>query len=224
MFFGALKTWFLAAVLVLSWAGTGAGETSRKQAYRIAVGLIVLESESPEDGFGRSEYVVTLERHDPAVKKEIGLAKVEAKTLARELKKHTRRIHEEGGAAAGEPNGKNSNERAAALASSRERLERTRQRLDVVRSRTRELHLLLYARSHELSVSGTRMHFADERLPAKDYEGDRVTISLIERDAFDRDLMGRKTIVLDRNLLDKGRVELSTGWVESIELKLVPAE
>ena len=68
------------------------------------------------------------------------------------------------------------------------------------------------------------MHFADVKLPVKVYEGDRVTISLIEEDAFGHDLMGRKTIVLDQRVLDRGRLELSTGWVELLHLQLVRVE
>ena len=196
---------FLAGALALSSASAGAEKTGKKPAYRIAVGLIVLEAEAPKDGFGKSEYFVTLRRDDPAVEREIQAAKARERALKEEARRMAAR------------------ERGADVEPGAEEMQARRQ-LAEVRERLKRLRRALSGKSPQVSVSGTRMHFADARLPVDVYEGDRVTVSLLEEDAFEHDLMGRKTFRIDRGLLDKGRIELNTGWAESIQLTLVPAE
>ena len=146
------------------------------------------------------------------------------KALDRDLKKLERRIREEEGRGTEEATAKDVAGREDFLTSSNERRESIRRQVDTVRSTAKALRRLLSGRSPQVTVSGPRVHFADVKLPVKVYEGDRVTISLIEEDAFGHDLMGRKTIVLDQRVLDRGRLELSTGWVELLHLQLVRVE
>ena len=56
------------------------------------------------------------------------------------------------------------------------------------------------------------------------YEGDMVQVRVIERDPFQNDLLGHTNVIVDSAMLDAGRVELRTGWVQSLSLGFVPCD
>ena len=212
----------LAAGLAWPWAGACAGEDDRGKAYRVAVGLVVLESEAPEDGFGQSEFYVSIHRQDPAAKQELKRANAELRVVQRELKKIGRRVAEMEASGSDALSSQEKNERENRLASEKRRVGDLRSRMASFQSKAAELRKRLRGRTPEVSVSGNRVHFAGAKLPVKVYRGDRVTISFWEADVFDRDLMGRKTFEVDGARLTAGGFRLNTGWVESLHLELVP--
>ena len=214
----------LAAMLAWSWTGASAGEDESREAFRIAVGLVVLEAESPRDGFGQSEFYVSVARRDPAAKQQHEQAKEELKALERETGELARSVAQREAQDSEGLSSSEKEERQDWLASARQRLEDFRNRKASLESTLATLWKRLWGRTSEVSVSGTRVHFADAKLPVKVYPGDTVTVSLWEADAFDSDLMGRKTFAIDRAKLTAGGFELSTGWVEALHLELVPAE
>ena len=59
-------------------------------------------------------------------------------------------------------------------------------------------------------------------MPFRVYEGDTVEVRISERDPFQDDLLGHTEFVVDVETLEIGRVELRTGWVQSLPLGFAP--
>ena len=51
---------------------------------------------------------------------------------------------------------------------------------------------------------------------------DQAQLHVSERDPFQDDLLGRTDFVVDSVMLETGRLELRTGWVESLSLGFLP--
>ena len=66
--------------------------------------------------------------------------------------------------------------------------------------------------------------FNDWAMPFRVYEGDTVEVRVSERDPFQNDLLGHTSVVVDSVMLETGRVELRTGWVQSLSLGFVPCD
>ena len=80
-----MSVFCLAIGLTWPWAEAYAGEDDGGQAYRVAVGLVVLESEAPWDDFGRSEFYVSIDRQDPVAMQEVERLDAELDAVGREL-------------------------------------------------------------------------------------------------------------------------------------------
>ena len=212
-----------AILLGLVLANTGLGNDDR-QAYQFLVGLVVLESETPGDGMGKSEYYISISRHDPVVEKELGMVSEEIRTVQKEIRQLASQVRDQERMDSDELTDKERKERDALLASLSAQTEEWQTQVKALETRRQALRKLLYGSTEIVSVRGVRFHFADEKIPLKVYEGDEVKVVLFESDAFSNDMFARKTIVLDRELLKKGRLELSSGWAELIELNLIRAE
>lgn len=214
----------LAAGLAWPWAGACAGEDDGGKAYRVAVGLVVLESEAPGDGYGQSEFYVSIDRRYPAARQAFKRARTELTAVKQELRRVGRQLAKSEASGSDTLSSEEKKDRENWLASTKRRLGDLRSRMASLESKAAELRKRFWGRTPEVSVSGRRVHFAGMKLPVKVYRGDRVTISFWEADAFDSDLMGRKTFEIDGAKLTAGGFQLNTGWVESLHLELVPNE
>ena len=203
----------------MSISAVGEGE---KAAYYVTAGLVVLESEFPSDT-GANEFYVRIVRNDPALEAEYRTAIERSKRLQRELKQIEQRIKELAADSAQDSTAEDGPERP--LASSNRNLKSLQSRLMGAENRVKELARQLTGRTSTVSTSEGRVHFFDQNVGSlRVYEEDSVTVVFMEDDVFDDDLLGRKTIIIDEVLLNKGRIELNTGWVESLHLGFVPVE
>ena len=207
----------------MSISAVGEGE---KAAYYVTAGLVVLESEFPRDtGSGAEEFYVRIVRNDPALKAEYRTAIERSKRLQRELKQLEQRIKELVADSAQDSTAEDEDEPEGPLASSNRNLKDLQSQLMGAENRVKELARQLTGRTSTVSTSGGRVHFFDQNVGSlRVYEEDSVTVIFMESDVFEDDLLGRKTIVIDEVLLNKGRIELNTGWVESLHLEFVPVE
>ena len=215
---------YFALLLGLVLANTGSGDDEDGQAYQFSAGLVVLESETPGDGMGKSEYYISISRRDSLVEKELQMVSVEVRNVKEDIRKFAKQVRDQERLDDEKLTEKERKEREALLASLSVQTEQLQAQVKALEGRRQELRKLLSGSTNTVSVRGVRFHFADVRIPVTVYEGDEVKVVLYESDAFDNDIFARKTIVLDKELLEKGQLELSSGWAESIELNLVRAE
>ena len=213
----------IAAVALLCIC-VGAGAAGEKRAYHVTVGLVVFESESPVD-HGASEYFVRLSRNDPALSARLQAAREIHTTLEQEIEKIEQRIKDIEADSAQDATGDEKNEHERELTVSHARLADITSKMEAARDNVAELIRMLTGITSTVSTYEKRVHFSDQKVGRlKIYEQDSVTIAVWEDDVFADDLFGRKTIVIDAAMLNNGRIELSTGWVDSLHLGFVPVE
>ena len=213
------------AALALLCVCVSAGAAGEKRAYHVTVGLMVLESGSPVDQSGASEYFVRLSRNDPVLSARLQAAIELRTTLGQEIKNIEQRIKDVEADSAQDAAGDAKNKREHELTSSHAWLADVTSKMEAARDSVSELTRLLTGTTGTVSISGRRLHFADQKVGSlRIYEQDSVKIVVMEDDFFSDDLLGRKTIVIDAAMLNHGRIELSTGWVDSLHLGFVPVE
>ena len=203
--------WCVAAVMALCLASVSAESASQNQAYYIHVGLVAFKSEAPDDPGGVSEYYVTVGRNNLTLVRQ----------LAKIYRKHTDLVSDE--QRISKKMSGTDPENISKLKSLRKLRDSVIDELVLVKYRRNKLLSLRGGRSLTISTRNKRVNFANMKIPVQVYEGDTVTISVFKEGrgfVVDR-LMGKEEIILDKDILNKGRLTLNLGWVESIELKLV---
>ena len=103
-----------------------------------------------------------------------------------------------------------------------ERIRNAREERDRIAAEEDELRQLVSGTTPTLSRQGTNIFFNDWPMPFRVYEGDTVEVRISERDPFQDDLLGHTEFVVDVETLEIGRVELRTGWVQSLPLGFAP--
>ena len=210
-FFRIRNIWCVAAVMALCLTSVSADSANQKQAYYIHVGLVAFKPEAPDDSGGVSEYFVAVRRDN------LTLARRDAKIYRKhaDLVSDEKRISKK--ISGTDP------ENISKLKSLRKLRDSLIDEVVLVKYRRNKLLSLRGGRSLTISTRKKRVNFVNMKLPVQVYEGDTVTISIFEEGiAFVADrLMGKEEIILDKDTLNKGRLTLNLGWVESIDLKLV---
>ena len=210
------------ALLCMSVGAVGEGVTP---GFHVAVGPVVLESESPGDSSGAEEYFVRIDRNDPALEAKHRAAIEQRTLLEGEFEKAEQRIAKLEADSARDSTTLDKDELERQLASSNQKLADVRSTLSAAKGRVKRLAGRLTGRTSTVSTSEKRVHFYNQNVGTlKVYEGDSVTVVFIEDDLFDDDLLGRRTIIIDEAMLNTGHIELDTGWVESLHLGFVPAD
>ena len=105
-----------------------------------------------------------------------------------------------------------------------ERIQDAEEELGRLAAQESELRQLVSGRTPTLSRTGNRILFNDWAMPFRVYEGDTVEVRVSERDPFQNDLLGHTNVVVDSVMLETGRVELRTGWVQSLSLGFAPCD
>ena len=202
-----------------------AGAAEEKRAYHVTVGLMVLESESPIDGAGASEYVVQLAGNDPVLFARLQTAREIRNTLEKEIEKIEHRIMDPEADSAQSAAGNGKKRHEDELTSSHARLADVTSKWEAARDIVLELRGWLYGSTGTVSSTERRIHFADQKVGSlRIYEQDSLDVVVMQEDVFCDDLLGRKTIVIDAAMLKNGRFELSTGWIDSLHLGFVPVD
>ena len=196
-----------------------------KPGFHVTAGLVVLESESPGDSGGAEEYFVRIHRNDPALEADHRAAIERRELLESELTQAEQRIAKLEADSSQDSTTLDKDELERLLASSNQKLADVKSELSAAEKSVKELARMLTGRTSVVSTSERKVHFADQDVgTVKVYEGDSVTIVFMEDDFFADDLLGGRTIIIDEAMLNTGRIELDTGWVESLHLGFVPAD
>ena len=215
----SISAWTL---LCLSVSAAGEG---MKPGFHVTVGRVVLESESPGDSSGFEEYYVRIDRNDPALEADHRAAVGRHELLEGELKQTELHIAKLEADSTQDSTTLDKDEVERLRASSRQHLADLKGQFLAAEKRVMELARMLTGRTSTVSTNKRRVHFGDENVGnLRVHEGDSITIVFMESDVFDDDLLGRKTIIVDEAMLNTGRIELDTGWVESLHLGFVPAD
>ena len=188
------------------------GNTTNAEPYYITVGQAELESTTPRDDIGASDDIYAfLRRRDPAIEERVQKVVDRRQRLATNLKSLVAE-REQLAAQDGDTDAID------------ERILEAEEALDRLRVQESELRQLVSGRTPTLSRVGTRISFNDWAMPFRVHEGDTVEVRIIERDPFQNDLLGHTNVIVDSVMLDTGRVELRTGWVQSLSLGFVPCD
>ena len=188
------------------------GDLARNEPYYITVGHAELESTAPRDDVGGSDdNFAFIRRRDAVIEKRI-----------QEVLHHRQLVEERLGHLM-EEKGKLS-EQELDTAAVDERIQDEEEELDRLSAEVRELRQMVSGRTPTLSREGTRILFNDWPMPFRVYEGDTVEVRVSERDPFQNDLLGHTSVVVDSVMLETGRVELRTGWVQSLSLGFAPCD
>ena len=187
-------------------------DTAPKEAYYITVGNAGLESTAPHDDVGGSDdNYAFMRRRDPTIEERIQEVVDRREDLRRSLELLLA-------------------EREEIAAQERdtdaidERIQDAEEERDRLTAEVSELRQLVSGRTPTLSRTGNRILFNDWAMPFRVYEGDTVELRVSERDPFQNDLLGHTNVVVDSVMLETGRVELRTGWVQSLSLGFVPCD
>ncbi len=189
-----------------------AGNATDAEPYYVTVGQAELESTTPRDDVGASDDIYAfLRRRDAVIEERIREVVDRRRHLATSLESLVAE-----------------REQLAAEESDTdaidERVQGAEEALDRLGVQESELRQMVSGRTPTLSRVGTTISFNDWAMPFRVYEGDTVEVRIVERDPFQNDLLGHTTVSVDSAMLDTGRVELRTGWVQSLLLGFVPCD
>ena len=188
------------------------GDSAYVEPYYITLGHAELESIAPSDDVGASDNIFAfLRRRDATIEERIQEVVDRREDLRTSL-----------GLLLAEREEIAAQERDTDAVD--ERIQDAEEELGRLAAQESELRQLVSGRTPTLSRTGNRILFNDWAMPFRVYEGDTVEVRVSERDPFQNDLLGHTSVVVDSVMLETGRVELRTGWVQSLSLGFAPCD